>query len=407
MRPSTLVGDIRLIGYVDCYDSCVHHATTSGSERAPRIAALTIFLAYLIYLTERTIVVAKGNISSLALIGTTFADRKQLPSYLYQHQGSGYDGQFFLRLALDPFDLRMHAFGITMNGAFRDQRIVYPFLAWALALGHDHWVPFTLVIVNLLAVTFIAYIGTKLARNTAHPAMVGLLLGGYFGYTMSTGRDLTEPTAAAFLLLAMYLFEHDHPAFAGLSFALAGLAIETELIAPIAIGLIWLIVLLRKRRSASNPLVFLIPGLVALAFQGFLRILLGKIALSGDIRGNIGIPIYSVIVGIIDHTHKINLTNLIWFGQLAIIGLFVVLAAMNLKSPDVPGYLKVTWTMMLILTLSLSGEIWNHSSYFRATDILWLTSVLIWSRSRPTQWWPAYLGYIATFVSVAPLLLFF
>jgi hypothetical protein len=156
-----------------------------------------------------------------------------------------------------------------------------------------------------------------------------------------------------------------------------------------------------------NPAVFLIPGLVALGFQGLLHIVLGKVAISGDIRGNVGIPVYSVLVGIVHHAHVLSATNLIWFGQLVIIALFVVLAAMNLKSTEVPLYLKVAWGLMLILTLSLSGEVWNHSSYFRATDILWLTSVLIWSRSRPTYWWPAYLGYIATIVSVAPLLLFF
>ena len=113
----------------------MHTATTVGSKRAPRLAALTVFVGYLIYLSERSIVVARGNISSLALIGTTFSNRKQLPTYLYQHSGNGYDGQFYLRLALDPFDLKLHAFGITLNGAFRDQRIVYPFIAWLIALG--------------------------------------------------------------------------------------------------------------------------------------------------------------------------------------------------------------------------------------------------------------------------------
>ncbi len=401
------VPEIRLIRRLDCYDSWVHTATTTSSERAPRIAALIVFVGYLTYLGERSIVVAKGNISSLALIGTTFSNRRQLPSYLYQHHGNGYDGQFFLRLALDPFVLRLHAFGITLNGAFRDQRIVYPFLAWLISLGQHHWVPMTLVIVNLIAVTVIAYMGAKLAHNTAHPAMVGVLLGGYFGYTMSTGRDLAEPTAAAFLLVAMYLFEHDHLVFAGIAFAFAGLALETELIVPIALGLIWLLVLVRKRRSTMNPAVFLIPGLAALGFQGLLHVVLGKVAISGDLRGNLGIPVYSVLVGIVHHAHALSATNLIWFGQLVIIALFVVLAAMNLKSTEVPLYLKVAWGLMLILTLSLSGEVWNHSSYFRATDILWLTSVLIWSRSRPTHWWPAYLGYIATIVSVVPLLLFF
>lgn len=386
---------------------CVHTATTSSSQRAPRVAALTVFVGYLLYLSERTIVVSKGNISSLALIGTTFANRKQLPAYLYQHRGNGYDGQFFLRLALDPFDLGMHAFGITLNGAFRDQRIVYPFLAWVVALGHDLWVPYTLVIVNLAAVTVIAAMGAKLARDTEHPAMVGILLGGYFGYTMSTGRDLAEPTAAALLLIGMYLFEQDHAVLAGLVFALSALALETELIVPIALGLIWIIALIRRRRSVMNPLVFIIPGLGAIALQLLLREVLGRVALSGDLRGNLGIPIYSVFVGIIHHLNTLDVTNLIWLGQLVIIVLFVVLAGANLTNRHVPLYLKVAWILMLALTISLSGEVWNNSSYFRATDILWLTSVLIWSRSEPNRWWPAYLGYLATLVSVTPLLVFF
>ncbi len=398
---------IRLVECDGCYDGCVHTATTSESTRAPRVAATTIFVVYALYLSERTVVVAKGKISSLALIGTTFANRAQLPSYLYQHHGTGYDGQFFLRLALDPFDLGIHAFGITLNGAFRDQRIVYPVLAWILALGHDHWVPYTLVIVNLIAVTTIAYMGAKLARNSAHPAMVGLLLGGYFGYTMSTGRDLAEPTAAALLLVGMYLYELDHTILAGVSFALAGLALETELIVPIGLGIIWLVVIIRRHRSSMNPLVFLIPGVAFVGWQFVLREILGRVALSGDLKGNVGIPVYSVLVGIVHHAHTLDVTNLIWFGQLAIIGLFVVLAALNLNSPDVPVYLKVAWVLMLALTLSLSKEVWNNSSYFRATDILWLTSVLIWSRSNPSRWWPAYLGYLATFVSVVPLLVFF
>jgi len=375
--------------------------------RCPPLRAATLVGGgFALYLLVRGVLVGRGNLSRLALIGTVFSSRAQLPSYLVQVPGTGYDGQFFLRLALDPFNLHEVAFGITMNGDYRFQRIVYPMLGWLLSGGDGHLVPIALLVINVAAVAVIAATAAALARDTQHPTLVGVLVGGYFGYTLSAGRDLAEPTAAALAIAGMYLFEHRHLVAASVLLMLAALTLETELVIPVAIGIVWLVGSLATRRVRFNPIVFLLPGVAWLGYQTLLEALLGHIVIRSDLRGNLGIPLVTVVRGIEAHLRVLNATHLIWFGQLGVLTLFVVLAASSLRSPLVPTYLKVAWGVMLALALSLSGEVWDHSSYFRAIDLLWMTSVLIWARSRPRWWWPAACGVIATVVSAIPLTVF-
>jgi len=379
----------------------------SELHRRPQLAAAALVGGgFTLYLVIRGFIVGRGNLSRLALIGTVFSNRAELPSYLVQVPGTGYDGQFFLRLALDPFNLHQVAFGITMKGDYRFQRIVYPLLGWLLAGGDGHLVPIALLVINVVAVTVIAATAAALARDTQHPTLVGVLVGGYFGYTLSAGRDLAEPTAAAFAILGMYLFEHRQWLLAGIMLALAALTLETELVIAVGIGIAWLVGLVAKRRVPFNPVAFLVPGVAWLGFEALLEGVLGHIALRSDLRGNLGIPIITVVRGVMAHLRVLDTTHLLWFGQLAVLTLFVVLAATSLGSALVPSYLKAAWAVMLALTLSLSGEVWNHSSYFRAVDLLWMTSVLIWARSRPRWWWPAAAGIVATVVSAIPLLVF-
>ncbi|MHB8345143.1 MAG: hypothetical protein ACYDED_13005 [Ferrimicrobium sp.] len=383
--------------------------TKLKADTAPHQARLTaglVGLIYLLYLVVRVSVAAKGRISALALIGTTFGNRARVPSYLAMTHGTGYDGQFFLRLALDPFRLTNGLFGISFDTPFRAQRIGYPFLAWLLSAGNGRLVPISLVVVNLLAVVAIAYFGTIFARGSAQPWITGALLACYFGYLMSVGRDLAEPTAAALVLAGLVAFQSERPLLAALAFAFAALTLETELIVPIAIGIVWLARLVQRRPTRINPILFLLPGLTAAGWQIIITLAQGKFAAATDLSGNIGVPGFTVIEGIVSHLHQLNTTNLLWFGQLAVVAVAVIAAAVSLKHTTAPSYLIVAWALMLVLTLSLSGEVWNNSSYFRATDLLWLTSILIWTLARPRHWWYASVGFIAFGVSAIPMLRF-
>src|SRR5208282_2101510 len=90
--------------------------------------------------------------------GVNFCDVKQMPVPLGLFSKNGYDGQFYYRLALDPFTKQQTAFGITLDiPPYRQQRILYPMLVHALALGRAQWVPWALIAVNYLAICALSF----------------------------------------------------------------------------------------------------------------------------------------------------------------------------------------------------------------------------------------------------------
>jgi hypothetical protein len=370
----------------------------------PLAAAIATFGFYLVYLVIRVLVAAGGNITKLALVGTVFSG-PGLPSWIARVHGSGYDGQFYLRLALSPFTLKRTAFGITFDVPFRAQRIGYPFASWLLGLGLSHLIPFTMVAVNLLAVATIAYQTTKLLAGHDYSTLFGIAAALYFGYALSTGRDLAEPTAAALALTGMVIYSKNKFWLAGVLFALASLTLETELIIPVAIGIVWLYNFRRKRSWRESP-AFLIPGIIQVAWQIYLKTLYQHFPASNDLLSNLGIPVFTPLKGLVLHLHPLDTTNLLWLLQLATLVAVVIQAAMSLRRSSLPDYVKVAWTIMVALTLSLSGEIWYHSSYFRAIDLVWLLSLLLWGSSQSQRARLVSLSYLMWLVSVLPLTLF-
>ena len=126
----------------------------------------------------------------------------------------GYDGQFFYRYALNPFskDIHYNEFhqgnhGIKVDKLkYRRARVLYPLTAWALALGYQPFVPYTLIFVNIFAFLLIIKISTQLVnRNKAPPyyAYFPLLISGLY---LGVARDLSDTMTCAMLALSYLLF---------------------------------------------------------------------------------------------------------------------------------------------------------------------------------------------------------
>src|SRR5579862_4994732 len=141
----------------------------------------------------RLAVAAKGHVSRFVLAAGPWSHAGRVPRELQLVPGTGYDGQFYFRLALDPANLHHSAYGITLDAPFRLERIAYPVVAWLLALGRPGAVPWTLVVANILSLAVLGALAGALARQAGRHALWGLLLVGYFGLVFSLGRDLTEP----------------------------------------------------------------------------------------------------------------------------------------------------------------------------------------------------------------------
>ena len=149
------------------------------------------------------------DLSVFIIAGDTYVDQSQIGAPIALVRDSrGYDGQFFYRLALDPFSLQPTDHGITLdNSAKRSARIVYPLLAWMVSFGQARFVPAGLLLVNLAGLAAIAGSAAWLTRRLALPCWLPFAILAWPGWLITLTDDTAEITAAALLLtsLAFYL----------------------------------------------------------------------------------------------------------------------------------------------------------------------------------------------------------
>src|ERR1700677_4129602 len=68
-----------------------------------------------LFVVLRWLVAAHRQLGRFVVAGSNFASPGRVPKDLPVGNGAGYDGQFYYRLALDPFDLAHSAFGIRLD----------------------------------------------------------------------------------------------------------------------------------------------------------------------------------------------------------------------------------------------------------------------------------------------------
>lgn len=133
----------------------------------------------------------------------------------------GYDGQYFYRYALAPFSAdkpygkKVGDMGVKVDiPTYRRGRVVYPLAAWVLALGQAAAVPWTLILVNILAMVWLVHLTSRIADRFGQPvwtAYLPLLIGGLW---MSLARDLADLPACALLAWAWWsLLNHRRGVF--------------------------------------------------------------------------------------------------------------------------------------------------------------------------------------------------
>ena len=198
---------------------------------------------------------------SLANIGTRF--------FKGDAGGSeGYDGQFNYFIAVDP----LGAAPQIDAPAYRYQRILYPLLARALALGRPRIIPWTLPLINLLALLAGVRLTERLLLRYGASRWFALAYGLYAGQLLSLRLDVSEPLAQCFIMLGVWWGEEERWPLAGVAFALAGLTKETALVA--AAG--YLAYLLLTRRWRALVTLGALAGLPCAGWQVVLRLWLGQ-----------------------------------------------------------------------------------------------------------------------------------
>lgn len=148
------------------------------------------------------------------------------PHYHYYPNDIGYDGQYCYYIALDPINARYY-----MDWpAYRYTRILYPMAARLLALGQPALIPYTLLLLNWLAIGGgTAIVAAWLKRRGVSP-WLALVYAFYPGLFIAYQHDLSEPLAYGLVALGVYLYDFGDRRrllTAGVAFGLAALTRET------------------------------------------------------------------------------------------------------------------------------------------------------------------------------------
>jgi hypothetical protein len=158
--------------------------------------------------------------------------------------GTGYDGQFFLFIALDPTGAPEYI----DDAGYRYGRIVYPLAARAIALGRQSVIPKVLILLNVLAIAAGAVAIAGWLRRRGFSVWFALVFALYPGVFVVVLRDLSEALAYSLVALAVVTFDSTSTRRLAASSALFGIAVLTRETAALY-ALVWAGALLLERRD--------------------------------------------------------------------------------------------------------------------------------------------------------------
>lgn len=346
---------------------------------------------------------ADGDVGRFVVAGAEFTDAREAD--LHVRPDEGYDGQFFFRLARDPFTFTPRAEGVEVDSSLRFQRIVYPGLAWVVSGGNASAVPWALVIVNVLALGALGGLGGAIARSSGRHATWGLLLPAYFGFVFTLSRDLSEIVEVAFLVAGFLALRRDRRWLAAGLLAAAVLTRETALFAVAGIAL-WRLFAIATRRARPSTVdaTWIVPPLAFGAWQLVVADTTGSLPATDASANRFVIPGSELVDSLGSWFPK---TNLLWaVHTLEVVTLLgvCVLAVLALRSTTAPMHERLAFVCLLLAALSveISEGIWLTLHDFRMFADVYALAIIVLLGSRTRLVAPAIavglctIGVIAT-----------
>jgi len=334
-----------------------------------------------------------GNWSGFAVVGDRFpAPGIHDPGILLLPDSFGYDGQFFLLAAHDPW-LRGQAHKHMDVAAYRYQRIMYPWLARLLAFGDPQNIPRALVLVNLFAVAAGAcFMGLLCARRGASP-LWALFYGFSSGLIIALLRDLAEPAAMAFLIGGFWLYDAKRPWWCALFMACALLSKEVCAIALAAMAVHAL-----SQGNWRGFLAMILAGLPLALWWAYIYYRLGTLPLQGG-ESNFGIPLAGMLAyarGLFPLSAA-SPQNLLGLGFVIVTCLVMAAAVLEfLRGWSAHGLAFFLYAAFFSL---MTDKVWVEPwSYGRVLLPLYVLMLVSFAQTRSRWYWLPLCGSLALFI---------
>ena len=201
----------------------------------------------------------------------------------------GYDGQFYYFIARDPGVITRCAHSqincpIDAN-PLREERILYPVTARVVALGNPDWLHLSLFLVDFAAILVTVVLVGKLCVEAGASRWLGAAVGLFCGEMLGLLRDLADPYAAMWLVLAVYFLRRNRPYWGAAAAAAAMLTREQLVVVLPLLFLPWL-----ARRQWRTLILALVIALAPFAaWQVAIRAIFGRWGFMGTVATTHGV----------------------------------------------------------------------------------------------------------------------
>jgi hypothetical protein len=349
----------------------------------PIVPGLVTLLAATGFVVARWEMWSRRSISRFILIGQDFAHPAQLPAGMPLRAATGYDGQFYYRLAINPLNFHQTAYGITIDAAYRFMRIGYPAVTWFASFGQSSLVPYMLVAVNVAAIGALGYIGGRFARQGGRHAAWGLLLPGYFGLVTSLCRDTAEPVAAAAMLAGLLAVRARRRRVAASLLAFGALTRETVMVLVAAIAIVRVVGFVRGRyRPGRDDIVWVLPAAVFAVWELLVFLYTGSVPMLADGGRNAGTPFVAPFEAVRSNLHHIDWHSYnaidVWLAEVAVLLVFAVAALCSLRTSRALAHEKLALVLFLIEICVVTPSTWNSvSADLRSFVEVYLMAVVV------------------------------
>ena len=212
---------------------------------------------------------------------------REVPHYRYK-DSVGYDGAYYVQLALYPSLDNPELSQAIDNLPYRARRMLFGWVAWLLGLGQPAWIVQAQALLNVLCWFALAWLLTRWFPPTTGENFLrwaGILFS--HGVCMSARDSLVDGPALLFVALAMAWIEDGRRGRAVAMLALGGLGKETSLLA--AAGLADGLFPPSRRAWCRLAGLGLVVALPLAAWIGYVRWKFGPVADPGF--GNFTLPL--------------------------------------------------------------------------------------------------------------------
>ena len=321
------------------------------------------------------------NPSSFVVAGDKYCDPTLVPANLVVLEDSdGYDGQFFYRIALDPFTTKEVDFGIRLDRSpYRHQRILYPLLVWLLSFGIPSLAPAAMILVNYVTLCIMAWLASLYSKSLSKHSLWGILLPLYPGFVLTLSRDLAEILEVCLLVAGLLCLRKSKLAPATILVSLAVFTKETALLVPVGALLLWCYGGVGGRRfSDIEPHFFIVPLLCYFFWQLVLFFIWQKFPIISG-QPNIGVPLVGFLGFFFNVAGMKTKVELFFLVELIFVLAFAVGVFSSLRSTKNMWQIeKLAWVLYGILLLHLTQVVWVEDwAYFRAMSEFYVLGTMI------------------------------